>query len=305
MPIKIPNDLPAARILENEHVFYMTEERALTQDIRPLKILILNLMPKKIETETQILRMLGNSPLQVDVELIQVKSHVSKNTPAEHIFKFYKTFDEVKGEKYDGMIITGAPVEHLEYEEVDYWQELCEIMQWSKTNVYSTFHICWGAQAALYYHYGIPKYPLPKKMFGVFPHVIHQRRHPLTRGFDEKFYVPHSRHTEIKVSDVEKVPELEVLSTSPISGFYLAASRDGRQVFVMGHSEYDRMTLSDEYYRDLEKGLPIEIPYHYFPEDNLQKAPLYLWRAHGNLLYRNWLNFFVYQRTPYNPQDIK
>ncbi len=303
MPIKIPDELPAVRILEAENIFVMTEHRAVHQDIRPLRIAILNLMPKKIETETQLLRLLGNSPLQVDIELLQMSSHQSKNTPAEHLIKFYKTFDEVCGERFDGLIITGAPVETLPFEEVDYWPELCRIMDWSRTNVYCTLHICWGAQAALYHHYGIQKHPLPAKMFGVFAHRTLQNDHPLLRGFDEEFFAPHSRHTTVLARDVAARPELEVLAASEEAGLYLAASRDGRQVFVTGHSEYERDTLAAEYRRDLDKGLPIGVPANYFPEDDPARQPLVRWRGHSNLLFTNWLNH-VYQETPFDLEKL-
>ncbi len=307
MPIRVQDNLPAIELLGKENIFVMTEKRALTQDIRPLKILILNLMPTKIVTETQLLRMLGNSPLQVDISFMHMKSHSSKNTSMSHIETFYGTFEDFKNQKFDGMIITGAPVETLEFEEVDYWDELCEIMDWSKTNVTSTFHICWGAQAALYYHYGIKKYPLDKKMFGIFKHTVKaEKKHKmLLRGFDDEFYVPHSRHTEIHEEDIEKVSELEILSTSKEAGVYIVAAKSDRQFFITGHSEYDAETLAKEYFRDVDKGLPIDIPVNYFPDDNPENEPLMKWRAHANLLYSNWLNYFVYQTTPYNIDDIK
>ena len=305
MPIKIPNDLPAVKTLEAENIFVMTETRAITQDIRPLKILLLNLMPKKIETETQLSRLLGNSPLQVDLELIHTKSHKSKNTSAEHLLAFYKTFDDVKDKTFDGMIITGAPVENIPFEEVEYWQELCEIMEWTKTHVHSTFHICWGAQAGLYYHYGINKYPLDKKMFGVFEHKVNYKKSILFRGFDDKFFVPHSRHTTVLEEEIKKVKELKILSTSEEAGVYAVATKKGKQIFITGHSEYDAETLAQEYFRDLEKGLTIEIPKNYFPDNNPKKNPLVTWRSHANLLYSNWLNYFVYQTTPYDLTKIK
>ena len=304
MPIKIPDSLPASRILETENIFVMTEHRALHQDIRPLRIAILNLMPKKIETETQLLRLLGNSPLQVDIELLQTSTYTSKNTPSEHLFKFYKTFDEIKQERFDGLIITGAPIETISFEEVDYWAELCEIMEWSKTNVYSTLHICWGAQAGLYYHYGIPKYDLDEKMFGVFQHRLLAYSHPITRGFDELFHVPHSRHTTIRAKDVDQVPALETLAYSERAGVHLVARRDGRQFFVTGHSEYDRETLATEYFRDLDKGLPITMPENYFPNNDPQNKPVYTWRGHANLFFCNWLNYYVYQSTPYDLSEL-
>lgn len=307
MPIRVQDSLPAIETLGNENIFVMTENRAMTQDIRPLKILILNLMPTKITTETQLLRMLGNSPLQVDISFMHTKTHCSKNTSLSHLETFYGTFDEFKSQKFDGMIITGAPVETLEFEEVDYWDELCEIMEWTKTNVTSTFHICWGAQAALYYHYGIPKYPLKKKVFGVYPHkVVPEKKHKiLLRGFDDEFYVPQSRHTEFHSEDIKKVPELEILAESDEAGVYIVAAQSERQFFISGHSEYDADTLAKEYFRDKDKGLDIDIPKNYFPSDDPKRQPLMKWRAHANLLYSNWLNYFVYQTTPYNIDDIK
>ncbi len=305
MPIKIPNELPAVKVLNSENIFVMTETRAITQDIRPLKLLILNLMPLKIDTETQLSRMLGNTPLQIEIELLKTSSYESKNTSAEHLLSFYKTFDEVCDRKFDGLIITGAPVEQMEFEEVEYWDELCQIMEWSKKNVTSTFHICWGAQAGLYYHYGIKKYPLEKKLFGVYPHTVEYKNSILMRGFDDTFYVPHSRHTTIKREDIEKVPELKILSTSPQAGVYAVSSKNGRQIFITGHSEYDPGTLRKEYLRDKNLGLPIEIPENYFPDDDDTKEPVSTWRAHANLLYTNWLNYFVYQTTPYDINDIK
>ncbi len=305
MPIKIPNDLPAVKTLNDENIFVMTETRAITQDIRPLKILLLNLMPKKIETETQLSRLLGNSPLQVDLELIHTKSHKSKNTSAEHLFAFYKTFDDIKERTFDGMIITGAPVELMEFEEVEYWEELCEIMEWSKTHVTSTFHICWGAQAGLYYHYGIKKIPLEKKLFGVFAHRPDYKRSILLRGFDDVFMVPHSRHTTVAAEDIKKVPELRILASSDEAGVYAVSTDKGRQIFITGHSEYDADTLKNEYFRDLEAGRPIDIPKNYFPGDDPAKPPLVTWRSHASLLYSNWLNYFVYQTTPYDINEIK
>ncbi len=305
MPIKIPNELPAVKVLNSENIFVMTETRAITQDIRPLKLLILNLMPLKIDTETQLSRMLGNTPLQIEIELLKTSTYESKNTSAEHLLSFYKTFDEVRDRKFDGLIITGAPVEHMEFEEVEYWEELCEIMEWSKKNVTSTFHICWGAQAGLYYHYGIKKYPLKKKLFGVYPHTVEYKNSILMRGFDDTFYVPHSRHTTVKREDIEKNPELKILSTSPQAGVYAVSSKNGRQIFITGHSEYDPGTLRKEYLRDKNLGLPIEIPENYFPDDDDSKEPVSTWRAHANLLYTNWLNYFVYQTTPYDINEIK
>lgn len=300
MPIKISNELPAHRTLELENIFVMTEDRAVSQDIRPLRIVILNLMPTKIVTETQLLRLLSNSPLQVEIDLLQVRSHRSKNTAESHMLKFYKTLDEIADSRYDGMIVTGAPVEHLEFEQVDYWQELCEIFAWSKTHVYSTYHICWGAQAALYYHYGIPKYPLEKKLFGVFPHRSLDPFHPLMRGLDDVFYVPHSRHTETRRSDVALVKDLQIISYSEQAGIHVLSDMDCRNFFVTGHSEYDRETLAQEYFRDVAKGLPIDLPYNYFPEDDPNLVPKMQWRSAGNLIFTNWLNYFVYQQTPYD-----
>jgi len=304
MPIKIPNNLPAVKILTDENIFVMTENRAITQDIRPLKILLLNLMPKKIETETQFSRLLGNTPLQVELELIHTKSHKSKNVAEEHLLAFYKTFDEVKDKFYDGFIITGAPVEHMEFEEVEYWDELVEIMEWSKTHVHSTLHICWGAQAGLYYHYGIKKYPLSEKLFGVFPHKVDYKRSILFRGFDDTFMVPHSRHTTVKAEDIAAVADLKILSTSDEAGVYAVMNKKGRNIFITGHSEYDADTLKGEYLRDLSQGKPISIPKNYFPQDNPKKAPVVSWRAHANLLFSNWLNYFVYQTTPYDIKNV-
>ena len=305
MPIKIPNDLPAVKTLTEENIFVMTEKRAITQDIRPLKILLLNLMPKKIETETQLSRLLGNSPLQVDFEFIHTKTHLSKNTSAEHLFTFYKTFDDIKNSTFDGMIITGAPVEQLEFEKVEYWNELCEIMEWSKTHVHSTLHICWGAQAALYYHYGIKKYPLKEKLFGVFPHKADYKKSILFRGFDDIFMVPQSRHTTVYAKDIEQVKELKILASSEIAGPYAISSPGGRQIFITGHSEYDADTLKNEYLRDKESGKNIKLPVNYFPDDDYTKEPVVSWRSHANLLYTNWLNYFVYQTTPYDIKKIK
>ena len=305
MPIKIPNDLPAVKTLNDENIFVMTETRAITQDIRPLKILLLNLMPKKIETETQLSRLLGNSPLQVDLEFIHTKSHKSKNTSAEHLFTFYKTFDDIKDRTFDGMIITGAPVELMEFEEVEYWDELCEIMEWSKTHVHSTFHICWGAQAGLYYHYGIKKYTLDKKLFGVFPHKADYKRSILFRGFDDVFMVPQSRHTTVRTEDVKAVPELKILASSEEAGVYAISTHKGRPIFLPGHPASHAGTLAAEYFRDKNEGKPIEIPKNYFPDDDPEKPPVVTWRSHANLLYSNWLNYFVYQTTPYDINKIK
>jgi homoserine O-succinyltransferase len=278
----------------------MTETRALTQDIRPLKILLLNLMPTKIATETQLARLLSNTPLQVELELMSVESHIPKNTPAEHMIAFYKHFNDVKNNNYDGMIITGAPVELMPFENVEYWNELCQIMEWSKTHVHSTFHICWGAQAALYYHYGVNKIELPEKMFGVFPHVVEQKKHMLFRGFDDTFMVPHSRHTTIHRSDIENINEIDILASSEEAGVYAMCTKDGRQIFITGHSEYDARTLENEYLRDKNQGLPISVPKNYYPNDDDSQPPIVRWRGHGNLLYSNWLNYFVYQTTPYD-----
>lgn len=300
MPIKIPDALPARFILEGEKVFVMDESRAHKQDIRALRILILNLMPVKVTTETQILRNLSNSPLQVDVEFLMVRSHVSKNTSNEHLAAFYKTFDEVRNQKYDGMIITGAPVEQMPFEEVDYWSELVEIMDWTKSNVTNTFHICWGAQAGLYYHYGIEKYALGEKMFGIFHHhIVDEGNEPLLRGFDEDFMVPHSRHTGISRNDILMNDGLKLLAESDVAGPYIIVSRDRRQIFVTGHSEYDRDTLANEYTRDVSKGLPIHVPVNYYPNDDPTRKPVVTWRSHANLLYTNWLNYYVYQATPF------
>ena len=305
MPIKIPNLLPATQVLLNENIFVMTETRAITQDIRPLKILMLNLMPQKITTETQIARLIGNTPLQVELELLQTATHKSTHTSAEHMLAFYKTFDEVKHKKYDGMIITGAPVENMEFEEVDYWDELCEIMEWSKTHVTSTFHICWGAQAGLYYHYGVKKYPLSKKLFGVFEHKLDYKQSILFRGFDDTFVVPHSRHTTSRREDIEAVSALKILASSEEAGVFVCATEKGRQIFVTGHSEYDADTLKKEYLRDKNAGLPIDVPVNYFPDDDDTREPVVRWRSCANLLYSNWLNYFVYQSTPYDIDEIK
>jgi len=304
MPIRIPNDLPAAETLLQENIFVMPQNRALTQDIRPLEIVLLNLMPTKIATETQLSRLLGNTPLQVNLELMHTSTHKSKNTSQEHMLSFYKSFDELKHRKFDGMVITGAPVEMLPFEQVDYWQELCQIMEWSKTHVHSTFHICWGAQAGLYYHYGVDKVALPEKMFGVFPHTADYKRSILLRGFDEVFWVPHSRHTTVNREDIEKVPELKILASSEESGVYAVANKGGRQIFITGHSEYDPLTLEAEYLRDKNQGLPISVPKNYYPGDDDTKEPIVRWRGHANLLFSNWLNYFVYQTTPYDIMSI-
>lgn len=300
MPIKIPNELPATKILTDENIFVMTETRAMTQDIRPLQILLLNLMPTKIDTETQLSRLLGNTPLQVELTLIHTESHKSKNTSEDHLLSFYQVFDDVKDKYFDGMIITGAPVENLEFEEVEYWDELCNIMEWSKTHVTSTFHICWGAQAALYYHFGIPKVNLDEKLFGIFPHKADYKKSILLRGFDDIFYLPHSRHTTIRTEDIKKVSKLKILASSPVAGASIIMTPRGKQVFVTGHAEYDQYTLDKEYRRDLAANKPIKCPINYYPDDDINKEPTVSWRAHGNLLYTNWLNYFVYQTTPYD-----
>lgn len=305
MPIKIPDNLPAVKTLEGENIFVMTEKRAITQDIRPLRILLLNLMPKKIETETQFARLLGNSPLQVELELVHTKSHRSKNVAEEHLLAFYKTFDEVKDQTFDGMIITGAPVEHLPFEEVEYWEELCQIMEWSKTHVHSTLHVCWGAQAGLYYHYGIQKRNVPEKMFGVFPHRVEYKNSILFRGFDDTFMAPQSRHTTVLREDVESVSALRILASSEETGVYAVTTKNGRQIFITGHSEYDADTLKNEYFRDLSQGKPIKMPVNYFPNDDSSLPPIVSWRGHAHLLFSNWLNYFVYQSTPYDIKDVK
>ena len=305
MPIKIPNQLPATATLTQENIFVMTETRALSQNIRPLHILLLNLMPTKIETETQLARVLGNTPLQIELELIAPGGHVPKNTPQEHMLAFYRTFDDVKDRWFDGLIITGAPVELYDYEQVDYWPELCEIMEWSKTHVHSTLHICWGAQAALYYHYGIPKRTLDKKLFGVFRHTLEDKNYILFRGFDDKFWVPHSRNTTVYREDIEAVPELKILAASPEAGVYAVKTEGGRQVYVMGHAEYDRDTLKREYLRDMAAGLDTPFPKNYFPDDDPAKEPVVTWRSCAHLLYGNWLNYCVYQTVPYDIRDIE
>ena len=304
MPIQIPNDLPAAGILQNENIFVMSETRAETQDIRPLEIVVLNLMPTKVVTETQLSRLLGNTPLQVHMELMHTVSHKAKNVTQEHLLTFYKSFDDLKDRKFDGMVITGAPVENLPFEDVDYWDELCQIMEWSKTNVHSTFHICWGAQAGLYYHYGVQKKPLDEKMFGVFPHRADYKRSILLRGFDDEFWVPHSRHTTVLREDIEAVPGLKILASSEEAGVYAVMSKEGRQIFITGHSEYDADTLKTEYLRDKNLGLPIKVPQNYFPNDDDTQDPVVRWRGHANLLFSNWLNYFVYQTTPYDIMAI-
>ncbi|WP_090091871.1 homoserine O-acetyltransferase MetA [Clostridium uliginosum] len=304
MPIKIPIELPAFKVLSEENIFVMNDKRADTQDIRPLKIAVLNLMPKKILAENQLLRYLSNTPLQVEVKLIQTKTYVSHNTPIEHLDKFYSYMEEIKNEKFDGLIITGAPVEQMEFEDIAYWDELTEIMEWSNKNVFSTLHICWGSQAALYYHYNIPKYELDKKLFGVFPHWVNDEKADLTRGLDDVFYAPHSRHTEVKKEDIEKISELEILSESEEAGVFIVATKDRRKVFLMGHLEYDRNTLKEEYVRDREKGMETDIPKNYFVNDDVNSIPNFTWRGSANIVFGNWLNYCVYQNTPYNINDI-
>ena len=299
MPIKTQSDLPAKEILERENIFVMDDNRAMHQDIRPISIAIVNLMPLKEETELQILRSLSNTPLQIDVVFVALESHESTHTSLSHLNKFYMSFADIKEQNFDGLIITGAPVEQMEYEEVDYWPEISRIMEWSKTHVTSTLHLCWGAQAGLYYHYGIPKRALDKKMFGVYRHKVMNRKIPLVRGFDDYFYAPHSRHTEVRREDIEKHPGLTILAESQEAGVFLVINEDGSQIFVMGHPEYDRVTLHKEYMRDKEKGLPIEKPVNYYPDDDENQKPLLQWRSHGNILYANWLNYYVYQQTPY------
>ena len=305
MPIKVKADLPAIKVLESENIFVMPEDVAIKQDIRPLKIIILNLMPTKIETETQLLRLLGNSPLQVDVELLQTATHRSKNTSKLHLTEFYKTFDEIKNKRFDGMIITGAPVEQLAFEEVDYWQELCEIFDWARTHVTSTLYICWAAFAGLYHHYGIKKYDLGYKLTGIFQHRVLNPNHPLMRGFDDRFVLPHSRYTGVIREEIKQHPELEILATSRMAGVSVVCSKDGRKFFVLGHGEYDRNTLATEYFRDLNKGLHPTIPHNYFPEDDPQATPPLTWRSNATMLFTNWLNYYVYQKTPYDLEDLK
>ena len=304
MPVRISRELPAYAQLTNENIFVMSEQRAVSQDIRPLKLAILNIMPTKIVTETQLLRLLGNTPLQVDVTFLRTSTHASKNTPLEHLESFYRTFEQIRGQKFDGLIITGAPVERLEFNQVNYWDELKDIMSWSKNNVYSTMHICWGAQAGLYYNYGIEKHVLDKKLSGVFLHQTLGGSQTLIRGYDDYFYAPHSRYTGVKREDVDKHPELTVLAQSEQAGVYLIIGRNGREVYIMGHPEYDNDTLALEYRRDLEKGISPEIPENYFPDGNVNERPLNLWRGHANLLFSNWLNYCVYQETPYELNDI-
>ncbi len=304
MPLRLPDGLPAIDFLKNENIFVLGRERADSQDIRPLRIAILNLMPLKITTETDLIRLLSNSPLQLDIHLMKVKAHTSKNTPVEHMRAFYRDFEDMRHENFDGMIITGAPVEHLAYEEVNYWDEMSDILTWARTHVTSTMYICWAAQAALYYYYGVPKYPLPEKMFGIFPQRPLDPRLPIFRGFDDRFFMPHSRHTEVCREDILRVPELTLIAEGDVSGVSMVMARGGREIFVTGHSEYSPMTLDTEYRRDLSKGLPIHMPVNYYTDDNPELPPLVTWRAHGNLMFTNWLNYYVYQETPYNVEDI-
>ncbi len=305
MPLNIPSNLPAVDALKKENIFVKDSESAANQDIRPLKIIVLNLMPLKITTETDLIRLLSNTPLQIELDLLKIKSHTSKNTPMEHMLTFYKDFDSIKKQRYDGMIITGAPIENYEFEEVTYWDEIKEIFDWAKTHVTSTLYICWAAQAGLYHYYGVPKYPLPQKKFGVFKHKVLDSKNPIFRGFDDIFYAPHSRHTEVKRADIEKVSGLKILSESEEAGVYIVQGRNGREFFITGHSEYAPNTLKDEYFRDKEKGMDIQIPCNYFEDDDPQKRPVVRWRSHGNLLFTNWLNYFVYQKTPYNISHIR
>ena len=304
MPLRLPDKLPAIDLLKSENIFVLADSRANSQDIRPLRIVVLNLMPLKITTETDLIRILSNSPLQLEIQFMKVKAHTSKNTPIEHMKAFYRDFELMRNEKFDGMIITGAPVEHLDYQEVTYWDEISEIFAWARTHVTSTMYICWAAQAGLYYHYGVPKYPLPQKMFGIFPQYMSDNTLPIFRGFDDVFYMPHSRHTEIRKEDILKVPELTLIAESPMSGVSIVMAREGREIFITGHSEYSPNTLDTEYKRDLGKGLPIQKPYNYYKNDDPAQGPLVTWRAHGNLMFQNWLNYYVYQETPYNIDDI-
>ncbi len=305
MPLRLPDRLPAIDLLKEENIFVLDEARASHQDIRPLRIAILNLMPLKITTETDLVRILSNSPLQLEIHLMKVKAHTSKNTPVEHMRAFYRDFEVMRHEKFDGMIITGAPVEHLEYSDVNYWDEITEIFTWSRTHVQSTMYICWAAQAGLYYHYGIPKYPLGQKMFGIFPQRPLDPRLPIFRGFDDNFNMPHSRHTEIRRSDIQNVPQLQIIAESPLSGVSMVMARSGREIYITGHSEYSPLTLDTEYKRDLGKGLPIHMPYNYYIDDNIDKGVKVTWRAHGNLLFQNWLNYYVYQETPFDIDNIQ
>ena len=304
MPLNLPDGLPAIDLLRKENIFIIDETRALHQDIRPLKIIILNLMPLKIATETDLLRLLSNSPIQIEIDFLQIEGHIPKNTSLDHLSSFYHTFSEIKDNKYDGMIITGAPVEHLPFKEVDYWEEICSIFDWANHHVTSTMYVCWGAQAGLYHHFGVPKYPLEKKMFGIFDHNISDHKLPIFRGFDDIFKAPHSRHTEIRAEDIAGISGLELISYSPEAGVYMAISNDGKQLFITGHPEYSRDTLDREYKRDIGKGLPIELPINYYPADDASKIPMLSWRSHANLLFLNWLNYYVYQETPYNIQEI-
>lgn len=304
MPIRIPENLPAAEVLESENIFVMTERRAMTQDIRPLKLLLLNLMPTKIVTETQLMRKLSNTPLQIDVDLLQTASHEAKNVSAEHLATFYRVFDEIKDNNYDAMIITGAPVEKLDFEEVDYWPELCQIMEWSKTHVFSVLHVCWGAQAGIYYHYGVPKYEMPKKLSGVYLHNVVKPSSPLVRGFDDQFYAPHSRYTDVAAEEILARPELEIIATSKEAGVYIAKSVDSKHFFVFGHPEYDVDTLNSEYVRDVNRGINPDVPVNYYPDDDPTQPPVCKWRACAQLLYTNWLNYYVYQATPYDIEEI-
>ena len=305
MPLTLPDRLPAIDLLKQENIFVMDTTRASSQDIRPLRIAVLNLMPLKITTETDLVRLLSNSPLQIELSFMKVKSHTSKNTPVEHMKAFYTDFEEMRHHKYDGFIITGAPVEHLDFEEVGYWEEMTEIFEWARHNVTSTLYICWAAQAGLYHYYGIPKYPLEKKMFGIFKHRVSKPELPIFRGFDDEFYIPHSRHTEVRREDIERNPELDILAESEESGVYMVMARGGREIFLTGHSEYSPLTLDTEYRRDLAKGLPIEMPRHYYRGDDPSQPPVVKWRGHANLLFNNWLNYYVYQATPYRLEDIK
>ena len=305
MPLNLPDGLPAIELLREENIFVMNETRATHQDIRPLKIIILNLMPLKIATETDLLRLLSNSPIQIEIDFLQIEGHISKNTSLDHLNTFYHTFSEILDNKYDGMIITGAPVEHLPFEEVDYWKEICHIFDWAEHNVTSTLFICWAAQAGLHHHFGIPKYPLSKKMFGIFDHQLSDSKLPIFRGFDDVFRAPHSRHTEIWGEDIRKVPEIELISHSDAAGVYMVIANNGKQIFITGHPEYSRETLNREYKRDFEKGLPIDLPANYYQDNDASKEPMLSWRSHANLLFLNWLNYYVYQETPYNLLDIK
>ncbi len=304
MPLRLPDKLPAIDLLKDENIFVLADSRANTQDIRPLRIVILNLMPLKITTETDLIRILSNSPLQLEIQFMKVKAHTSKNTPIEHMKAFYRDFELMRDEKFDGMIITGAPVEHLEYKDVNYWDEISDIFSWARTHVTSTMYICWAAQAGLFYHYGVPKHPLPEKMFGIFPQYPLDKKLPIFRGCDDVFFMPHSRHTELRREDILKVPELSLIAESPMSGVSMVMAREGREIFITGHSEYSPYTLDTEYKRDLGKGLPIQMPYNYYRDNDPTKEPLVTWRAHGNLLFQNWLNYYVYQETPYDINDI-